>query len=108
MNNNKEKKEWIKLLINSLKNQKTETPLNSLKGYGYLMSNYSMLINSSENYMPSDSLKQQLSNLSGLLKKLSGDTQPMYLTPWELLQKMPTLTLGQLCTELNWLYKLYN
>jgi hypothetical protein len=53
--------------------------------------------------MPTSKMQKQLNLLIPLMKKLSGDTKPMYLTPKELLQKLPSLTIKQLCTELLWL-----
>ena len=53
--------------------------------------------------MPTSKMQKQLNLLIPLMKKLSGDSKPMYLTPKELLQKLPSLTIKQLCTELLWL-----
>lgn len=57
--------------------------------------------------LPTSKMKKQMKLLTPLLKKLSGDTKPMYMTPKELLQNLPTLTLTQLSTELLWLSDLY-
>ena len=57
--------------------------------------------------MPTSKMQKQMKLLTPLMKKLSGDTKPMHLTPKELLQKLPTLTLTQLSTELLWLSSLY-
>ena len=56
---------------------------------------------------PSNKMKKMIGNLTGLLKKLSNGTEPKYLTPKELMEQLPTLTLSQLSTEILWLSNLY-
>ena len=53
--------------------------------------------------IPNSKMQKQMNLLTPLLKQLSGDTKPMYLTPKELVQKLPSLTLSQLSSEILWL-----
>jgi hypothetical protein len=102
----KQLNQLLYLLTKKLSGSNPTTKTTDLPYYDLLKSSYEdgLTYNDSQ----SSSTKGKLKNLSGLLKKLSGDTQPKYLTPWELLEQLPNMTLSELSTELNWLYNLYN
>ena len=47
--------------------------------------------------------KKLLSNLLSVVSEYSDPYPPMYLTPKELVQKLPELSLGQVVSEVKWL-----